>query len=146
MPSHQISEIQTDEGGLGFALSVEDEPVAKAWASAEVIRQMSEQWGTTREAIAAELKAALEQFHAGTIQRITLGALREDPEHPRRFSASYLFKDFRDISMGIAWYDLETSETGPPAAPALMRNKLRYAVHDKLFKSEAVDQLKKLVG
>jgi len=128
---HEITEEHLD-GGLVLTLRVEGELVATARASADVLDQMKAQWGTTSESVAGELRTALERYHADALEKVTIDAFHEAPERSRRFVATFTFKDFRNVAKGIAWYDMRTGETGPADVPALVRNKLRYVVHDLL--------------
>lgn len=43
----------------------------------------------------------------------------------------------REVIAGVVWYDVSVGTTGPETLPALVRNKLRYAVHEQLVKGNA---------
>ncbi|XXY50716.1 hypothetical protein WME91_06185 [Sorangium sp. So ce269] len=115
-----------------MAFHVEGKPSATAGASSDVVAQMQAQLGMSTEEIRSELKRALESLYRNELEKVAIDRIREDPPNSRRFVASYVFRDFRDITRGIVWYDLPNGTTGPDEVPALVRNKLRYDVHARL--------------
>lgn len=117
---------------LCLVLQVEGQRSATARASFDVVTQMRDQFGVSREEIHRELRDALESMHRNELEKVTIDRIREEPSDSRRFVASYIFRDFRSVSEGIVWYDLPNGTTGPEDVPALIRNKLRYEVHAKL--------------
>jgi hypothetical protein len=120
-----------------LALYVEGARSATARADADVLNQMRVELGRERADVMAELRAALERLHANALEKVVLGALKEERPGSRRFLASYVYRDHRDVTEGVVWYDVGTGVTGPESVPALVHNKLRYAVHEQLVKGNA---------
>lgn len=129
-------DIRNESSGEDLVLSlfVEDSRVATARADADVLDQMHGQLGRSRADVEADLRSALESLHANQLEKVTLANLREAPPGSLRFVASYIYRDFREVTEGVVTYDVSTSATGPDNVPALVRNKLRYAVHERLVK------------
>lgn len=129
--SHTIVDESTADD-LRLVLQVEGEPLATAGAASDVVVQMQAQLGLSREEILSELRGALESLRRNELEKIIIDRIREEPAGSRRYVASYVFRDFRNITEGIVWYDLPNGTTGPEDVPVLVRNKLRYEVHTKL--------------
>jgi hypothetical protein len=132
--SRDTYEIVDESSGdnLRLVLRVEGQVVATAGARAEVVTQMHSQLGVTREGLLSELRSSLESLHRNELDKVTIEHLRERAPGSLYFMSSYLFRDFKNITPGVIWYDLPNGATGPDDAPALVRNKLRYEVHAKL--------------
>jgi hypothetical protein len=62
----------------------------------------------------------------------TPGSVDSRPVTRLKFVSRYTYRDFDDISVGVVWYDVRTSTTGPDDLPAVVRNKMRFEVHSKL--------------
>jgi hypothetical protein len=122
---------------LRMVLRVEGEASATADAPADVVAEMRDQLGLAREDILLELTSALKRLHENELDKIAIERLREKTPGSRHFIASYVFRDFRNVTEGIVWYDLPNGTTGPDDVPALVRNKLRYVVHAKLAEGNA---------
>ena len=137
--SKDIYEIVDESSGrdLRFVLMVEGEAAAAAGASAHVVSQMEASLGVTREDVVSDLKGALESFHSNELDKVTIGRLQERTPGSRYFVASYVFRDFRNITEGVIWYDLPNGTTGPSDVPSLVRNKLRYDAHRRLTDGNA---------
>lgn len=130
-----VDESNGDE--LRLVLLIEGKAAATAAATSDVVVQMQGLFGVAREAVLAELGAALERIYRNELDKVTIQRLRERAEGSRYFVASYIFRDFKNISEGIIWYDLPNGTTGPDNVPALVRNKLRYEVHSLLTSGNA---------
>jgi hypothetical protein len=123
-------------GDIVLSLFVENERFGTARASADVLDQMQQQLKCKREDVEADLRKALADLANKELAKVTLGAVEEVP--PRlRFVARYVYRDHRDISEGLVWYDVAAGETGPEEVPSLVRNRLRYAVHEQLAAGNA---------
>mgnify|MGYP001439187499 CR=1 FL=1 len=128
---------QSSGDDLRFVLLVEGVQAATAGASSDVVVQMGSSLGVTREYVASTLKSALESLHRNELDKVTIERLEERPPGSRYFVASYIYRDFRDITEGLVWYDLSNGTTGPDATPSLVRNKLRYEAHRMLTAGNA---------
>ena len=137
--SRDVYEIVDESKGddLRLVLRVEGEAAATAGAPSEVVTQMQAQLGMTREDVLAELGSALVSLHRNELDKVTVKRLQEHPVGSRYYMASYIFRDFRNITEGVIWYDLPNGTTGPNDVPALVRNKLRYEVHGLLTAGNA---------
>lgn len=137
--SRDVYEIidESSGGELRLVLRVEGQTAATAGASSNVVTQMHAELGVTREDLILELKRSLESLHRNELDKVTIERLQERPPGSRSFVASYVFRDFRDVTPGVIWYDLPNGTTGPDNVPALVRNKLRYEVHAKLTAGNA---------
>lgn len=124
-------------GDVVLALYVEGARTAVARAEADVLEQMQVELGRTPVNVAAELRVALERLHANELEKVEIGDLKEKPPGSRRFVAAYTYRDRREVTEGVIWYDVGAGTTGPETVPALVRNKLRYAVHEQLVKGNA---------
>ncbi|MGH7438192.1 MAG: hypothetical protein ACRENE_21110 [Polyangiaceae bacterium] len=135
---------ESHDGDLVLALMVEGQRTATATASADVLEQMEHQLGTTPAEVGQDLRGALERLHANALDKVEISRLREEPGGSRRFIASFVYRDFRDVVEGVVWYSMPDGRTGPDAVPALVRNKLRYEVHTRLVgESKAASDLLK---
>jgi hypothetical protein len=141
---------QTHDGDGGVLLVAEVVGANKVFAAAKadqnVVAQMRDQFGLSRDDVRAELKAALEQLHRNELDNISIQRIREEPPGSRQFIATFIFHELREIREGVVWYDLARSDTGPEDVPVLVRNKLRYAVHTQLVKgNDAAEALLKVL-
>lgn len=129
-------DIHNESSGEDLVLSlfVDGARVATARADAEALDQLSTQLGRTRADVEVDLRSALEALHANELEKVTLDNLREHPPDGLSFVASYIYRDYREVTEGVVTYDVNKSVTGPEGVPALVRNKLRYAVHQRLVK------------
>jgi hypothetical protein len=119
-------------GGLRLELWVEDQRIATATATCDVLDVAQHQLGLQRDDLAKELRGSLEALLRHQLDKVTVSEPREDEEQPLRFIATYTYLDHDSVSMGIVWYDVQASETGPCELPAVVRNQLRHEVHRKL--------------
>ena len=122
---------------IELRLYIEGLSWATARAGVDEVSLMQAQLGRRRQDIAQDLRGALERLHANQLEKVAIASLKEDPVGSRRFVASYLYRDHRELTGGIVWYNVATGVTGPEFVPALVRNKLRYAVHQDLVKGNA---------
>lgn len=144
LPPGVTIEDESHDGDLVLALMVEGQRTATARASADVLVQMEHQLGTTPAEVGQDLRGALERLHANGLDKVEISRLREEPAGSRRFVASFVHRDFRDVVEGIVWYSMPDGRTGPEAVPVLVRNKLRYEVHTRLAgESKAASDLLK---
>jgi hypothetical protein len=134
-----VYEIVDESNGddLRLVLRVEGEAAAAAGAVSDVVAQMRDQLGMTREDVLTELRGALASLHRNELDKVTVQRVRERTAGSRYFVASYIFRDFKNVTEGIIWYDLPNGTTGPSDVPALVRNKLRYEVHSLLTAGNA---------
>ncbi len=137
--SRDVYEIVDESKGddLRLVLRVKGEAAATASALSDVVTQMQAQLGMTREEILADLGRALESLHRNELDKVTVQRLQERTAGSRYYVASYISRDFKNITEGIIWYDLPNGTTGPKDVPALVRNKLRYEVHGLLTAGNA---------
>ena len=134
-------------GNITLTLYVDGAPWARAHVGGDVFAQMHPQLGSEPGDLVAELRAALERLHAYTLEKVELGAVQEERPGSRRFLAQNAFRDHREVTAGVVHYDLGTGVTAPPSAPALGRDKLRYAVHEELVKGNpSAEQLRRALG
>ena len=119
---------------LVLSLFIEGTHWARARADGDSIEQLRQELGRSREDIEKDLRSALERLHANELEKVTLNDLRENPPGSLRFVASYVFRDHREVSEGAVKYDVNTGVTEPSHVSALVRNKLRYTVHERLVK------------
>jgi hypothetical protein len=146
MPPGVTIQDESRDGDLSLALVVEGQRTATARASADVLAQLGSQLGVTRAEVERDLRSALERLHANELEKVTVSRLREAPAESRRFVASFLHRDFRDVIEGVVWYTIPDGRTGPDDAPPLVRNKLRYEVHTRLVgENKAAGDLLKAV-
>lgn len=132
-------DIRDESAGSDIVLSlfIENARWATARASGDVVEQMQQQFGRTRDDVAGDLRTALTDLAANELEKVTLRDLAETPPGGLRFAALYVHRDHREVTEGVVWYDVGSGTTGPDAVPALVRNKLRYAVHERLVKGNA---------
>lgn len=128
---------ESDSAAVQFALVAQGRRLGVARAEAEAIKRMVAELEMSRTDVVDALKVALERLHGDELQKVSINRLREHPVDSGRYIASYVFRDFRDVSMGFVWYDVSQGVTGPDNVPALVRNKLRYDVHAQLVKGNA---------
>lgn len=137
---------ESHDGDVVLALLTEGRRVATARASRDVLAQMEGQLSVERAEVERDLRAALESLHANELAKVTISRLREDAAGSRRFVASFVYRDFRNVAEGVVWYSMRDGRTGPDDTPALVRNKLRYEVHTKLVgENQAATELLKAV-
>jgi len=136
---------KSSEDTLRMVLRVEGQEIANAVATAEVINE-SKKLGISREVFIETLKNALISLHKNELNKVTINNLKEEPPGSRYYTASYIFRDFRDITIGTVWYNLPNGKTGPESVPALARNRLRYEVHELLTKdNEGAEALQRSI-
>jgi len=130
--SYEIREIADPEGGLNLELHAEGERVAAARARADVLTDMERQVGVSREDVRGILESALVDQLKHKLAKVEVTPPRADSPGGLRFVSQYTYRNVDDISVGIVWYDVPTSMTGPEDLPAVVRNKMRFEVHSKL--------------
>jgi len=130
--SYEIRTASDPGGGLRLELWVEDKRVATATASRDVLEVVEHQLGLRRDDVAKALRDSLEALLRHQLEKVSVSEPREDAEQPLRFLSTYTYLDHDMISMGVVWYDVQASETGPDELPAVVRNKLRHEVHRQL--------------
>jgi len=130
--SYEIREIADPEGGLNLELHAEGERVAAARARADVLTDMERQVGVSREDVRGILESALVDQLKHKLAKVEVTPPRADSPGGLRFVSQYTYRNVDDISVGIVWYDVPTSMTGPEDLPAVVRNKMRLEVHSKL--------------
>jgi hypothetical protein len=129
---YEINPVDADGGGLRFELRVEGQSIAVASAAAEVLDAMVATLGMSPAEVAASLRGALIDHLSHRLAQVTVEAPRADPPGSLRFVSRFTLREGDSISTGVVWYDVESSETGPDAVPALVRNRMRYEVHRAL--------------
>ena len=129
---------------ITLTLYLEGAPWARAHLGGDVFEQMHAQLGSERGDLVAELRTALQRLHAHTLERSS-GACRKSALKAGASSRRMSSGDRK--SRQVSLYDLGTASTGPLSVPALVRNKLRYAVHEKLVKGGPIaEQLLRATG
>jgi hypothetical protein len=93
---------------------------------------MERQLGMRRDAVRDILAAALTDHLKHQLAKVEVTPPQAAPPGTLRFVSRYTYRDFDDISVGVVWYDVQTSTTGPDDLPAVVRNKMRFEVHSKL--------------
>jgi len=137
---------ESRDGDLVLVHLVEGQRVATARASGATLEQMAAQLGAQRADVERELRSALERLHANELERVTISRMREEPAGSGKFVASFVFRDFRDVSEAMVWYSVPDGTTGPDDVPVLVRNKLRYEVHSRLVgENQAAQDFLKVV-
>lgn len=130
--AYEIRELPSDSDGVRLALLVEGAVIATASAGGEVLHDMQAVLGLQRDAIVADLRAALLDVLRTQGQSVQVDSIVEEPGRPLRFSGRYTHRLRNDLRTGIVWYDVNTSVTGPEEVPAVVRNKMRFEVHRRL--------------
>ncbi|WP_441292333.1 hypothetical protein ACSRUE_19785 [Sorangium sp. KYC3313] len=129
---YEIREIPDPQGGLSLELHAEGRRVASARARAEVLGDMQRQLGVARDDVRAVLETALVSQLKHQLAKVELTPPRPDPPGGLRFVSQFTYRDFDDIAVGVVWYDVPTSTTGPEDLPSVVRNKMRFEVHSIL--------------
>jgi hypothetical protein len=93
---------------------------------------MEQHLGMGREGVRTILESALVEHLKHQLAKVEVTPPQADPPGSLRFVSRYTYRDFDDISVGVVWYDVRTSTTGPDDLPAVVRNKMRFEVHSKL--------------
>lgn len=123
-----IEEVHDDDGGLHFVLKVEQRIVARARASAEMLDDMMNLLGWSRDQVAEDLKASLSDYLHAAARRVSVTDLTE--RSPLCFVARYRV-DLPDgeIAQGVVTYDVANDEIGPEYVPAIVRREMRIQSH-----------------
>jgi hypothetical protein len=129
---YEIRDASTPDGDLVLDLVVEGAVLARATASATILEDMRSRLGLDRAAVVAELKEALVDALKTRGQSVVITDLREESGRPLRFSARFTYRLRNDITTGVVWYDVNTSQTGPDDLATVVRNKMRNEVHRHL--------------
>ena len=128
----EITPVDAEDGGLRFELRVGGRPIAIARAAADDIDAMHAALGMHRDEVAASLRGALDDHLRHRLGAVTVDVPRAEPPGSLRFVSRFVLREGDSISTGLVWYDVERSETGPEALPAVVRNRMRYEVHRAL--------------
>jgi hypothetical protein len=141
---------QTHDGDQGVFLVAEvtgaDKVFATARADENIVAQMGHQFDLSRKKIRDELEAALWKLHKNELDKVSIDRVHEEVPGSRQYIATFILRDLHELRAGVVWYDLATGDTGPDDVPALVRNKLRYAVHAQLVKgNDAAEALLKVL-
>lgn len=139
----EIRESTRPNGDLLLEAIVEKRRVATGRASQEILSDIQTVLGFTRVEVAEELREALASLVKGQLATVAISHLKEDPDHPLKFTAQFTMKHFDEVSTGIVWYNVGTSTTGPDYLPAIVLNKMRHEVH-RLLTSDS-DTARELV-
>jgi len=129
---YEIRDVADPQGGLILELLAEGQRVAAARAQADVLADMERQLGVGRAEVRAILASALVDQLKHQLAKVEVTPPQAEPPGGLRFVSRYTYRDFDDISVGLVWYDVPTSVTGPEGLPAVVRNKMRFEVHSKL--------------
>lgn len=129
---YEIREIADPQGGLILELHAEGQRVAGARTAGDVLGNMEQHLGMGREGVRTILESALVEHLKHQLAKVEVTPPQADPPGSLRFVSRYTYRDFDDISVGVVWYDVRTSTTGPDDLPAVVRNKMRFEVHSKL--------------
>lgn len=129
---YEIQETKDDNHSLRLELVVEGTRVAHATADAAVLDSMNTELGLSREAVIKDLKHALLDALRSQHQIIKVSNIIEAPPQSLRFIGRFTHRLGNEITTGLVWYDVSTSETGPASLPAVVRNKMRFEVHRQL--------------
>jgi hypothetical protein len=135
---------ESSDAGIRLVCYVDNKPWASASASADVISEMHAVLKLSRDQILNKLKAALDSLWRDELEKVIIdpASLHNDPPSTPRFVAPYIYRDYRDVVEGLVWYDVGKGETGPSSVPALVRNKMRFVVHERLVAgNEAAEKL-----
>ncbi len=129
---YEIRDIADPQGGLILELHAEGQRVACARARADVLEDMERHLDLKRDAVRGLLEAALVDHLKHHLAKVEVTPPQAEPPGSLRFISRYTYRDFDDVSVGVVWYDVSTSTTGPDDLPAVVRNKMRFEVHSKL--------------
>ncbi len=135
---YEIREAAAPDGGVVLELVVEGAVFARASASSADLDALKDVRGDQRDDVIATLRQALIDALKTQGQFVTISDPLEDPEQELRFSSRYIYRLRDNISTGVVWYNVTESTTGPESLPAVVRNKMRYAVHRKLTEPGSV--------
>ena len=130
--AYEIRETATPDGGVALELVVEGSIVAHATVSAALFDAMRTELGLTREAVIGDLRKSLLAALKTQGQFVEITDVKEDPRQQLRFSGRFTHRLWDKVSTGVVWYEVDTSATGPEDLPAVVRNKMRLAVHREL--------------
>lgn len=123
------------------------EQIATARASEDVLKDMEQCLGISREDVKKELERALEMYGEGNLPKVQIARLKEEPAGSGHYIAEFRYKDFGEVTTGSVFYDVPKGTTGPDEVPALVRNKLRYDVHAVLVRGNvAAEAIRKALG
>jgi hypothetical protein len=123
---YEIRDIAAPQGELILELHAEGRRVARARAGTDVLGTME------RDEVRAILESALIDHLKHQLAKVEVTPPQADPPGSLKFVSRYTYRDFDDISVGVVWYDVRTSATGPDDLPAVVRNQMRFEVHSKL--------------
>jgi hypothetical protein len=126
---YEIGEVPDPEGGLVLELRVEGERLATARASADVLAQMTADFGTARDGMRTFLEETLLRSLKQQLGKVEVSQPKAIPAGGLRFVSRYVYRDFDTIHTGVVWYDVPLSTTGPENLAAVVRNKMRSEVH-----------------
>jgi hypothetical protein len=129
---YEIREAADPYGGMLLELVVEGVAVARARASETALGELNAILGLTREDVAQHLRRALHGTLRSQGQSVEVADVVEDSHQPLRFFGRFTYRTRGDVSTGLVWYDVSTSNTGPEDLPAIVRNKMRFEVHRQL--------------
>lgn len=134
---YEIREVGRSDGGLTLELTIEGARLVRASANEDVIEQMKSQFGFSRQDVVEELRRSLESYLKNQLAIVKISDPEEDPVQRLRFVSrfSLLSRENNDIRAGVVWYDVPGSTTGPEDLPAIVRNRMRLEVHQKLTSS-----------
>lgn len=127
---YEIRERKDPDGGVVLELIVEGSLFARATASSTMLDDLQTELGYDRDAVIAELRKSLRGALKAQKQFVEISDLKEGT--PLRFTARFTHRLKDEISMGMVWYDVNSSTTGPDDLPAVVRNEMRLQVLRKL--------------
>lgn len=128
---YEVRESAGPEGGLLLGLHAEGQRIAIAEARADLCAD-NEPLGWKAADARAQLEEALVDYLESQHAKVDLAPPVRSTADGGRFVSRYLYRDAHDISVGLVWYDVSSSATGPDHLPTIVRNKMRFEVHRKL--------------
>lgn len=129
---YEIREVPDADDGIVLELHAQGVRLARATASRDIIADIDAMLGVKKAAVEAELRTALVEYLKNQLATVEVAEPVEDSEKSLLFRARFTQTVGDEIRSGVVWYDVTESKTGPESLPAVVRNKMRHAVHRQL--------------
>lgn len=120
------------DGSIYLVLTINGRTVEEVRASADIVEDIRRVLGIKREQLVDDMSKEMISFIQQERGVVALSLPQEDPHHPLRFTARYIYNAQAEEQVGLVWYDVTSSETGPDDVPFHIRNELRTLVHRQM--------------
>jgi len=127
-----VEDRSPDDGSIYLALTMNGKTIEDARASADVVDDIRRVLGVERAQLVNDMFKALEGYLRGEQGEVYLSSPQKDPQYPLRYLSRYIYNAQDEAQVGLVWYDVTSSETGPEEVPAHVKNQLRTAVHRQM--------------